>query len=165
MVLGDRAQRSICCRAASTSPRSRWCVEEGLAIDTAGDVHYLRTVLANLMLMDGRYEEALDRFAPYLDDPAGFRQMGEALEARDVRLLPRSAGRGWPQTLVLLGELDRALDVLEEMVFAIPFRVQFDIWDPILAPIRHMPRFQAVILPRVHLEGVEAKYAPLPANR
>ena len=135
-------------------------LEEGLAIDTAGGVHYLRTVLANLMLMDGRYREALDRFTPYLDDPAGFRQMGEALAARDVTLLPETAGRGLPQALVMLGELDRALDVLEEMAFAMPFRVQFDIWDPILAPVRGMPRFQDVILPRVHLEGAEAKYLP-----
>ena len=140
-------------------------LEEGLARDTAGDVHYLRTVLANLMLFDGRYREAIDRFASYLPDPTGFRQMGEALEAGDPTRLPESAGRGWPQTLVLLGEPDRALDALEEMVFAMPFRVHYDIWDPILAPVWNTPRFQNVILPRVRLEGAEASFAASPQNR
>jgi tetratricopeptide (TPR) repeat protein len=71
-------------------------LEEGLAIDTAGDVHYLRTVLSHLMLFDGRYREAIDRFAPYLDDVAGYRMMGAALEAGDpsttsgIRSPPRS---------------------------------------------------------------------------
>ena len=36
----------------------------------------------------------------------------------------------------LLGEPDRALDALEERVFAMPFRVQYDIWDPILWRLR-----------------------------
>ena len=79
-------------------------------------------------------------------------------------LLPETAGRGWPQTLVLLGEPDRALDALEEMVFAMPFRVQFEIWDPILAPIWDTPRFQDVILPRVRLAGAATRYAPSPEN-
>jgi tetratricopeptide (TPR) repeat protein len=139
-------------------------LEEGLAMDTAGDVHYLRTVLANLMLFDGRYREAIDRFAFYLPDSAGFRLMGKALEAGDPTLLPESAGRGWPQTLVLLGEPDRALDALEEMVFAMPFRVQFEIWDPILATIWDTPRFQNVILPRLRLEGAAARYAASPED-
>ncbi len=91
--------------------------------------------------------------------------MGEALEAGDPTLLPESAGRGWPQTLVLLGEPNRALDALEEMVFAMPFRVQYDIWDPILAPIRDTPRFQDVILPRVRLEGAAVRLAASPENR
>ena len=134
-------------------------LEEGLAMDSAGDVHYLRTVLANLMLFDGRYREAIDRFASYLRDSVGFRQMGEALEAGDPTLLPESAGRGWPQTLVLLGEPDRALDALEEMVFAKPFFVQYELWDPIMAPIWNTPRFQDVILPRLRLVGAEARFA------
>jgi len=139
-------------------------LEEGLATDSVGDVHFLRTVLANLMLFDGRYREAIDRFASYLPDSAGFRQMGEALEAGDATLLPESAGRGWAQALVLLGEPERALDALEESVFAMPFRVQYDIWDPILAPIRDTPRFQSVILPRVRLEGTQPTYAEPPEN-
>jgi len=116
------------------------------------------------MLFDGRYRDAIDRFASYLPDSAGFRLMGEALESGDPTLLPESAGRGWPQTLVLLGEPDRALDALEEMVFAMPFRVQFEIWDPILAPIWDTPRFQDVILPRVRLEGAAARYAASPED-
>ena len=134
-------------------------LEEGLAMDTAGDVHFLRTVLANLLLVNGRYREAVDRFAEYLSDPDDFRRMGEALEAGDASLLPESAGRGLAQTLVLLGEPDRALDVLEEMVFAMPFRIVYDIWDPALAPIWDTERFQNVILPRVRLEGVRARFA------
>ncbi|MCH7564897.1 MAG: hypothetical protein IH968_13860 [Gemmatimonadetes bacterium] len=137
-------------------------LEEGLAMDTAGGVHFLRTVLANLMLFDGRYREAIDRFASYLPDSVGYRRMGEALEAGDPTLLPESAGRGLAPALVLLGEPDRALDVLEEMVFALPFGVQFAIWDPILAPIWGTPRFQEVILPRVRLEGAKVKVAVSP---
>ena len=64
--------------------------------------------------------------------------------------------------MVLLGEPDRALDALEEMVFAMPFRVQFEIWDPILATIWDTPRFQNVILPRLRLEGAAARYAASP---
>ena len=112
------------------------------------------------MLLDGRYREALDRFADFLPDPDGFRVMGEALEAGDPSLLPETSMRGFAQTLALLGEVDRALDVLEEMVFAMPFRVQYDIWDPNLAPIWNTARFQEVILPRVRLEGAEARFAP-----
>ncbi|UCD25075.1 MAG: hypothetical protein JSW51_03895, partial [Gemmatimonadota bacterium] len=137
-------------------------LEEGLAIDTAGDVHFLRTVLANLMLFDGRYLEAIDRFAPYLTDSVGFRLLGEALETGDATHLPESAGRGHAQSLVLLGESDRALDVLEGIVSAMPFRVAYEIWDPIVAPIWNTPRFQEVILPRVRLEGARAKFAGRP---
>ncbi len=134
-------------------------LEEGIAMDTAGDVHFLRGILANQMLLDGRYRQALDRFADYMPDREGFLMMGAALEARDTSLLPESAGRGFAQTLVLLGESERALDVLEDMVFAMPFRVPYDIWDPALAPIWDSPRFQNVILPRVRLEGAKARFA------
>jgi tetratricopeptide (TPR) repeat protein len=140
-------------------------LEERLAIDTAGDVHFLRTVLANLMLFDGRYREAIDRFASYLTDSAGFRLIGEALEAGDATLIPENAGRGHAQALVLLGEPDRALDVLEETVFAMPFRVNFEIWAPILEPIWDTPRFQNVILARVRLEGVRPRFAAGPEGR
>ena len=61
-------------------------LEEGLAVDTAGDVHFLRTVLARLMLFDGRYREAIDRFAAYLPDTASFRLQGEALAASLARV-------------------------------------------------------------------------------
>jgi TolB-like protein/Flp pilus assembly protein TadD len=139
-------------------------LEEGLAIDTAGDVHFLRTVLATLLLFEGRYREAIDRFASYLTDSTGYRLLGEALETGDATLIPESAGRGHSQVLVLLGEPDRALDVLEGIVFAMPFRVSYEIWDPILAPIWDTERFQEVILPRVRLEGAEPRYAGTPDN-
>ena len=135
-------------------------LEEGLAQDTAGDVHYLRTVLANLMLFDGRYQDALDRFAEYLPDSVSFRMQGEALEAGDPSLLPTgNPVRGLAQCWVLLGDPDRALDVLEEAVFALPYRVQYEIWDPALAPIWETERFQNVILPRVRLAGAVPSFA------
>ncbi len=137
-------------------------LEEGLAMDTAGDVHFLRTVLGRLMLFDGRYREAVDRFVSYFPDSVGFRMQGEALEAGDPSLLPEGEGRVLPQTWMLLGEPDRALDALEELVFALPFRVQYYIWDPVLAPVWDTPRFQEVILPRVRLRGVRAKLATPP---
>ena len=129
-------------------------LEEGLAMDTAGDVRYLRTVLAHQMLLDGRYREAIDRFAFYLPDTTAFRRMGESIETGDAsRLQVAATPRGLPHVWVLLGEPDRALDVLEEMVFTMPFRVQYDIWDPVLAPLWDTSRFQDVILPRLRLEG------------
>ena len=133
-------------------------------MDTAGDMHFLRTVPGRLMLFDGRYREAIDRFISYFPDSVGFRMQGEALEAGDTTLLPEGAGQVLPQTWMLLGELDRALDALEEEVFAMPFRVQYNVWDPILAPIRETPRFQDVILPRVRLEGAEARLAASPGS-
>ena len=90
--------------------------------------------------------------------------MGEAIESGDPTRLPEGAPRGLPQTWVLLGEPDRALDVLETMVFAMPFRVQYDIWDPVLAPIWDTRRFQRVILPRVRLERAEPRFATSPEN-
>ena len=141
-------------------------LEEGLALDQAGDAHYLRTVMANMMLVDGRYGEALERFSAYLPDPDAYRLMGEALETRDPTLLDGVTGtpRGLQHTFVLLGELGRAMDVVEEMVFAMPFRVQYDLWDPVLAPLRDLPRFRDTILPRLNLEGAQAKYAS-PSSR
>lgn len=139
-------------------------LEEGLAIDTAGDVHYLRTVLAHLMLFDGRYREALQRFAGFLPDPDAFQRMGEALETGDPALLPDHAGRGWAQALAVLGEEDRALDALEQLVFSMPFRVQYDIWDPNVAPLWGTARFQNVILPRLRLEGARVRLAAAPGG-
>ena len=57
---------------------------------------------------------------------------------------------------------DEALDVLEAMVFALPFRVQYDIWDPAFASLWDSPRFQEVILPRVRLEGAVPSFSPRP---
>jgi len=75
-------------------------LEEGLALDTAGEVHFLRTVLANLMLVDGRYREALERFSACLPDPDAYRLVGEALETRDPTFLDGVTGtpRGLQQT-------------------------------------------------------------------
>lgn len=61
-----------------------------------------------------------------------------------------------PQTWMLLGNRDRALDALEAQVFAMPFRVQFTIWDPNLAPVWETPRFREVILPHVRPQGAVA---------
>ena len=135
-------------------------LEEGLARDTAGDVRYLRTVLAHLMLLDGRYREALERFAFYLPDTEAFRLMGETLETGDAtRLRVAGTPRGLPHVWTLVGEPDRALDMLEEMAFAMPFRVQYDLWDPVLAPLWDTPRFRNVILPRLRLEGARVQVA------
>lgn len=137
-------------------------LEEGIARDPTGDVHFLRTVLAQLLLMDGRYLEALDRFGAFLPDPSAYRAMGEALERGDPGRLEGIGGprRGLAQTWALLGDEGRALDVLEEAAFAMPFRVQYEIWDPHLAPLWDTRRFQQVILPRLNLEGARARFAP-----
>jgi len=134
-------------------------LEEGLAIDTAGDVHFLRTVLANQMLFQGRYREAIDRFAPYLEDSVAYRRMGEALDTGDPSLMPDSDARGVAQAWIRLGRPQQALDALETRVFAMPFRVQYDIWDPILELIWDTARFRDVILPRVRLAGVTPRFS------
>jgi hypothetical protein len=91
--------------------------------------------------------------------------MGEAIESGDPTRMPGGTPQGLPYTWVLLGEPERALDVLEKMVFSMPFRVQYDIWDPVMAPIWGMSRFQQVILPRVRLEGAVPRFAPAPDDR
>jgi TolB-like protein len=160
----DRAPVRLDIEGFTLYMNGRWeeaeaVLDEGIAMDQAGDVHFLRTVLGNLFLFDGRYREALDRFSFYLPDTAGFRMQGEALEAHDPSLLPADEGQVFPQVWMLLGEPERALDALEDMVFAMPFRVQYHIWDPLLAPIWDTPRFQDVILPRMRLEGAQARFS------
>jgi tetratricopeptide (TPR) repeat protein len=134
-------------------------LEEGLAKDPEGHVHYLRTVFSDLLLMEGRYREALDRFADFLPDSVAYRRLGEALEREDPSLVSERVVRGTTQVLARLGATERALDALEEMVFALPYRVQYDVWDPYLMPLRATERFQDMILPRVNLEGVTPRYA------
>ena len=134
-------------------------LEEGIAMDTAGEVHFLRTVLGRQLLFEGRYREALRRFAFYLGDTTSYRMQGEALEAKDPGRMPRDGRRVLAQTWMLLGDRQRALEALEAEVFAMPFRVQFNIWDPIVAPVREMPRFNDRILEHLHLRGAVAKYA------
>jgi len=134
-------------------------LEEGIAIDSSGDVHFLRTVLGRQMLFRGRYREALRRFAFYIGDTASFRLQGEALEHHDPKRLER-AKQVYAQTWLLLGERERALDELERQVFAMPYRVPFHLWDQILAPLQNERRFQEVILPRVHLQGRVPHYLP-----
>jgi TolB-like protein/predicted Zn-dependent protease len=128
-------------------------LEEGMARDPDGQLFFLRTVDAQLLLMEGRYQEALERFSRFLPDSVAFRQLGEALERRDPNLVPDRVVRGKAQVLALLGETDRALHALEELVFMMPYRVQYDIWDPNLASVRDTERFRNVILPRVNLAG------------
>jgi serine/threonine-protein kinase len=132
-------------------------LEEGLAMDTAGDVHWLRKVLARQMLFDGRYAVALRRFARFLDDTAGYRMQGEALAARDPTRLPRGAGRVHPVTWMLLGNPERAMNALHAEAYELPFRVQYNIWDPHLAPLWSTPRFRDDILTRLRLPGAVAK--------
>lgn len=77
----DRAPVRLDIKGFTLYMNSRWdeaeeVLEEGLAMDDAGDVHFLRTVLGRLLLFDGRYREALDRFSPYLPDTASFRMQG-----------------------------------------------------------------------------------------
>lgn len=134
-------------------------LEEGLALDTAGDVHFLRTVLGRQMLFDGRYREALRRFPKFLPDTAAFRMQGEALAAHDMTRLPHKPGRVHPVTWMLLGFPNRAIDALHAQAYAMPFRVQYDIWDPHLAPLWNTPRFRNEILTRVKLQGAVAKWA------
>jgi hypothetical protein len=50
------------------------------------------------------------------------------------------------------------------MAFSMPFRVQYDIWDPVLAPLWDTDRFQEVILPRLRLEGAVPRFARAPDN-
>ena len=84
-------------------------LEEGIAADPEGDVHFLRTVLGRLLLFTGREEEAASRFASYFDDPEALRMQAAALSAGDATLLPADEERVLAQTWALLGDTDRAL--------------------------------------------------------
>ena len=64
-----------------------------------------------------------------------------------------------PVTWMLLGFPNRAIDALHAQAYAMPFRVQYDIWDPHLAPLWNTPRFRNEILTRVKLQGAVAKWA------
>lgn len=98
-----------------------------------------------------------------MPDTTAFRLHGLALETVDPSVLAIEGNpRGLAQTWAVLGQDDRALDVLEAMITARPFRVQYDIWDPAFASLWDSPRFQDVILPRVRLEGVVPSFAPTP---
>jgi len=133
-------------------------LEEGIAIDTTGDLHFLRTVLGRQMLFDGRYQEALRRFAYYLPDTAAYRMQGEALERKDASRMPTDIRRTYAQAWMLLGEDEKALDALEADVFSLPFRVKYNVWDPYLAPLHDTPRFRDIILQHVNQRGVVADY-------
>ncbi len=89
--------------------------------------------------------------------PQPHRSLGEALETGDASLVPDGQMRGKAQTLVRLAEYDRALDALEEMVFALPYRIMYEIWDPVLEPLWETARFREVVLPRLNLEGVKVQ--------
>lgn len=132
-------------------------LEEGLALDPAGEVHFLRTVLGRQLLFTGREREAADRFASYFSDPEGIRMQAAALEANDPSLLPDDPSRVLPQTWQLLGFPERAVEALELLVTRIPFRVPFEIWDPVFEPLHGTAEFDQ-ILRRVNLEGAEVRY-------
>lgn len=132
-------------------------LEEGIAADPQGDVHFLRTVLGRLLLFTGREDQAADRFADYFPDPEALRMQAEALKSGDPGLLPRDDTRVMSQTLALLGEPDRALAALEREVLFMPFRVPFQIWDPALSSLWGTPGFEEDLLPRLNLAGVRAQ--------
>jgi TolB-like protein len=132
-------------------------LEEGIAADPEGEVHFLRTVLGRLLLFTGREDEAVDRFADYFADPEAVRMQARALQAGDPGLLPEDETRVMPQTWALLGDVERAQEALERHVLRFPFRVPFEIWDPALSVLWETPRFQDELLPRLNLAGAQAR--------
>jgi len=131
-------------------------LEEGIAADPAGDVHFLRTVLGRLLLFTGREDEAAGRFAGFFQDPEAIRMQAAALAAGDPSLLPSDGDRVLAQTWALLGDTARAMDALERQVLTIPFRVPFEIWDPALSSLWETEWFQDDLLPRLNLAGARA---------
>jgi hypothetical protein len=116
------------------------------------------------MLFDGRYAQALRRFPTFLDDTIGYRMQGEALAAHDSTKLPRGTGRVHPVTWMLLGFPNRATDALRAEAYALPFRVQYNLWDPHLAPLWITSRFRGELLTRVNLSGATVRYSPSDAR-
>ncbi|HSM61634.1 MAG TPA: tetratricopeptide repeat protein [Longimicrobiales bacterium] len=134
-------------------------LEEGIAADPEGEVHFLRTVLGRLLLFTGHEDEAAARFAPYFPDPEAIRMQAEALGRQDPALLPEDETRVMPQTWALLGDTARALSALEREVLSIPFRVPYQIWDPAVEPVWATARFREGLLPRLNLAGASARCA------
>ncbi|HSM35681.1 MAG TPA: hypothetical protein VK837_04715 [Longimicrobiales bacterium] len=138
-------------------------LREGIERDPEGHMFFLREVLGRLLLFQGRTEEALAIFGPNARGIAALRQEAEAIALGDDAPLDPE-GRYNPQTWMVIGRPDRALDELERQVFDKPFRVQYNIWDPYLEPVWRTDRFRNVILPRVHLAGASVDRLPAAAD-
>jgi TolB-like protein/tetratricopeptide (TPR) repeat protein len=148
---------------------ARKIYEEAASKDPAGRVHYVPNSLAQMELLAGRYEVALNRFGPVLYDSMTFRIAGEALESGSPEALvaavdARADGEAyvWPSVWVILGEPDRAIDWIKHNLERLPYGGIGVVWDPepLESPVRDQPRFKEEILPILNLEGLEVRTLP-----
>jgi TolB-like protein len=149
---------------------AREIYEEAVRLDPESRVHYVPNSLAQMNLLEGRYQEALDRFGPVLWDSTEFRLAGEALDSGDASALleyigPIDSGRRsavWPSIWIRLGLPDRAIDSMKKAIQERPYGGLGPLWDPEPegSPISEHPRFREEILPLVNLEGVVVRTLP-----
>ena len=149
---------------------AREIYEEAVRLDPESRVHFVPNSLAQMNLLEGRYQEALDRFGPVLWDSTVFRLAGEALESADATALleyvgPVDSGRPaavWPSVWIRLGLPDRAIENIKSAIRERPYGGLGPLWDPEPqgSPIREHPRFREEILPLVNLEGVVVRTLP-----
>jgi len=149
---------------------ARAVYEEGILKDPEFRVHYIPNGLAQINLLDGRYQEALDRFGPVLWDSTAYRLSGEALQSGDPSDLLEYAGLHesqvqatvWPSVWISLGMADHAIDLMNAAIRSFPYGGLGALSDPEPqgSPIHEHPRFREEILPLVNLEGLVVRTLP-----
>jgi len=151
---------------------AREIYEEATRIDPDGRVHYVPNSIALMDLLDGRYQESLQRFGAVIWDTTAYRLAGEALASGDgSRLLAYAEPRERQGEFVVfwsvwasLGMHDHAIDGMKMLLQHRPYGGLGGIWDtePPEAPVIEQPRFKSEILPLINLEGRE--FRPLPPD-
>ena len=127
--------------------------------DPGANVNLLDFILGNAYLQLGRYDE-VRKLLETRGARLSLRDALVALENRDPEL---TAGIVPPtfrmEVLMMMGERERALEVLEGYVVQPPLTAMANLFWPWADPIRTEPRVQAV-LAQMGLSGVEPVRSP-----
>ncbi|MCL7974396.1 MAG: tetratricopeptide repeat protein [marine benthic group bacterium] len=135
--------------------------EEGMDRDPEANVNLLDFILGNAYLQLGRYDD-VRKLLETRGERENLRAALVALESREPEF---TAGITPPafrmEVLMMMGERERALEVLEGHVVQPPLTAQGNLFGPWADPIRADPRVQAV-LAQMGLAGVEPVRSPPP---
>jgi TolB-like protein len=160
----DRSAIRLASHAAAALQNGRLAeaielAEEGMDRDPGANVNLLDFILGNAYLQLGRYDE-VRKLLETRGARLSLRDALVALENRDPEL---TAGIVPPtfrmEVLMMMGERERALEVLEGYVVQPPLTAMANLFGPWADPIRKEPRVQAV-LAQMGLSGVEPVRSP-----